>query len=102
MRQIAFLFSISVCVGFVSCKKSYDCSCSTVVTTTVTQSLADTTITETYNNNKKLEAGSKNKAKTACDEYKRDMENEYGNYQFSTFGYSVTSVTSCTMTKKQD
>lgn len=100
MKKITFLLSISACIAFTSCKKSYDCSCTTEVTTVITQSLADTTVTVVYNNNKKVEAGSKKKAQTTCDEHKRNLENEYGNFQFSTYGYSSTSATSCTMTRE--
>lgn len=100
MKKITFLFAIGASITFTSCKKSYDCSCTTVVTTRVTQFFTDTTITETFNENKKIEAGSKKNAQTACDEHKRNMENEYGNFQLNSPDYSASASTSCTMTKQ--
>lgn len=100
MKKLLFLFAIGAGISFASCKKSYDCSCTTVTTTRITQFFVDTTITESYNQNKKIEARSKKKGQTECDDHKRNLENEYGNYQISTPEYSASSNTSCTMSKE--
>lgn len=100
MKKLSFLFAIGACIAFVSCKKSYDCNCTTVVTTRVTQLFVDTTFTDSYHQNKKIEARSEKKAQTACDDHKRNMENEYGNFQVNTPDYSSSASTSCTMARE--
>lgn len=97
MKKSILLFAFAVPFVFTSCKKTYECDCTTDLVATA----SGQTVSTSFSMAKNIEASSEKKAQKECDSHKQDMENTYGeDYSYTSQGYTVTSNTTCTMTKQ--
>lgn len=96
MKKLTILLSLIAI--FTSCKKEYDCKC----TTTVTASYSGTTATQTFNAQSTVNESSKKKAQEACDDFKKTQETNAkdGIATGGVQGVTVDVNASCSLTKK--
>lgn len=95
MKNIALLMAAVMLVAVSSCKKTYECSCTTVVKGgTGNQSFEESvTLSEAVEGNQK-------KAERLCQSHERFMQGNYGRTdKYTKAGIDATSSTTCVMTK---